>query len=290
MTFRLLPLALLVALAPAASGQPLRCGDEIEPGRRIECAPTAGIAAANVGLMAGLALVRAAVDGRLRAWSDVAEVAGAGAAAGLGFALAKHEVGAGRVLPGVALGYASASALENVVEDDHPLAYARVGVAFADVRLRTSFARRPGPEVAVELDPVGLVGLAVLPASGYRPSLAGGALTYRAPAGLGVGTEPGLTAAGATLGRLVVLEDEADDLVRRHEVVHALQSQQLGAAAPYGTLGRIAPRLRWTSGGGRVRWDVRSGAAPVVLSLAEGLLLDYEDRPTEVEAFSLADR
>lgn len=276
----------LALWATPAGAQGLRCGEPLD-GLNFEVRCTSGleIAVVNAGVTGALALLRGAITGRVRSLSDAAEVGGAGVAAGLGFALAKHEVGAGRTPVGLALAVAAGSAVENVVEGDHPLARVRLGVAVGDVRLRTPLARRPGPHLAVEIDPLALASVVVLPASGYTPDLSGGALTWRAPGGLGTGH--GGNVAGLTLGRVVVVSAVADDGTRRHELVHALQSRQSGAVGPYGTLGALRSRWRRTSAGGRVSWDVRTGIPSATLGALDRALLGYGASLAETEAYTL---
>lgn len=265
--------AVLIAGRPAAAQDAGECWYR-------DCPSRTEIAVVNAGLTGVLALARGAASGRVRSWTDAARIAGVGAAGGLGFALAKREAGAGRLLAGLSLVYGTASVVENVAEGAHPLARIRVGVGPVDVRVRTPLARHAVPVLAVEVDPLGVASLVVLPAAGLRPSLAGGVLTWR-----DTDTSTGAVL-GVAVGQVVVL-DSADPVVRHHEIVHTFQSRQVGAVAPFGTAGSLIPALRRTSLDGRVSWNLRSGVPTGVLG---GLILaaqPYDQRYFEREAYAL---
>lgn len=276
------PLLLALALAPTlASAQP-----DCFEGER--CLSGLEIAAVNVGVTGVLALARGAATGNVRSWADAARTVGVGAASGLGFALAKREIGAGRTYTALPLVYASASVVENVAEGEHPLGRLRLGLGPADVRVRTPLAHEPSPLVAVEIDPLAAAALVALPLAGFRPELNGGVLFWRSPDRfLQVGN---VTTSGVSLGRVILVGQGELAVTKRHEAVHALQSRQVGAVAPFGTAGALVPGLRRTSLGGRVSWDVRTGIPTGAFAGAEVALRSYDDRYLEREAFALERR
>ena len=276
-----------VVLSTAACAQqpdlfrPATCGDDTSSGT-IRCTGDAELVAFNVGVTAAFAVIRGTAEGRVRSWRDVAEVAGAGALAGAGFALAKQQVGSGRTLLGVGLGFASSSLVENVAEGEHPFAYLRAGLGPADLRVRLPFAMRPGPEAAVEVDPLAAGALVVLPLQGYRPFLRGGVLTYEAPE-----DRSRAFSRGGTLGQVVFIGAGEPPEARRHEIVHSIQFRQCGATLPYGTAGDIVGWARRTSSSGRVTWDVRTGTGTLGCAVGS-TTFPYGSSPLEMEAYSVA--
>lgn len=240
-------------------------------------APEREIAAFNVAVSSVGALGARAVRGKVRSFGDVAEALGAGAVGGLGFYGAKRLVGDGRLASGIALGYAAASVTENAAEGEHPLGAVRYGFGPLDVRARTPFARRPRPALAVEVNAVGALGLAVLPVLGYRPVVEGGTLVFRdndPPAGLGIVPTRG----GFALGRVVGAEQDLPAVIP-HETIHALQSLQLSAITP-------AYRLRDVTGHGPGALDLQLDWSLPLLGLSY-LAVPYRSRWSEVEAYTL---
>lgn len=249
--------------------------------------PRERIALANVGLTSAFALARGVVEGRVRSVQDGLEVAAWGGVAGAGFYAAKDQVGRGRSALGLGLAFASASIAENAATGGGVAGHVRVGFGPADLRLRTPLATRPGPAVAVEVDPLGAVALAVVPLTGGRPVVRGGVLMYNHPA-LNRTEGGGVYSPGMAVGRVVLTEGDPRDLVVRHETIHWVQAIQTSAVTPYETVGALWPSARLTSRNGSVRWDVRADWLYAVLgSLNAALAGDPEDGWPEVEAYEL---
>ena len=245
------------------------------------------IALANVGLTSLFTVARGVVEGRVRSVGDGLEAAAWGAAAGAGFYAAKDQVGRGRGALGVGLAFASASLAENAATGSGPLGHVRVGFGPLDVRVRTPLATRPGPAFGVDVDPLAAVALVAVPLSGGRPVVRGGVLVYEHPA-LNRPDTGGTYAPGTTVGRVVLTERDPDDHVVRHETVHLIQAVQIGAVTPYGTLGGVWPRVRRTTSGGAVQWDVRVDWLYAGLGGLDKLLADGpEDGWAEAEAYAL---
>ena len=245
------------------------------------------IALANVGLTSLFTLARGVAEGRVRSVRDGLEVAGWGAVAGAGFYAAKDQVGRGRGALGVGLAFASASLAENAAAGGGVAGHVRVGFGPLDLRLRTPLATRPGPALGVEIDPLGAVALVAVPLSGGQPVVRGGVLMYDHPAldrtGGGNTRTP-----GTAIGRVVLTEEDPDDLVVRHETIHLIQAVQASAVTPYGTLGSVWRGGRHTARGGAVQWDVRTDWLYGTVGGLDRLLADGpEDGWGEFEAYTL---
>ena len=231
------------------------------------------IRASNIGVTAIATLASRAAQGKLRSSEDVATALGAGALSGLGFYHSKALAARGRFGTALALSYASASIAENAAEGEHILGAVRYGFGPLDVRLRTPLSRRDRPPAVLEVNAASAVTMAALPILGYRPDLEAGALVFR---GDGRSTETGPDRIGFAIGRTVGLDTDRADVVA-HEMVHAVQSFQVGAVTP----------------GYRVALEV--GPVPVAVQVDWGLastgalhvIVPYENRWTEVEAFSV---
>ena len=249
---------LLIALSGCSASR------TVSPGRA---------AAANAAVTSLATLASRLVQGEVRSSDDVALALGAGAVSGLGFYEAKSLAGRGHLGLGLALGYASASLAENVSEGEHPLGAIRYGLGPLDVRVRTPLARSPRAVAVLEVNAAALASTAVLPFLGYRPDLEAGALVFRRPRDVLEGAPDRL---GFALGRVIALDTERADVVA-HEAVHVVQALQIGAVTP----------------GYRIGLEV--GAVPLALQADWGLaamgalhlVVPYEQRWTEVEAFSL---
>ena len=245
------------------------------------------IALANVGLTSLFTLARGVAEGRVRSVGDAAEVAAWGAVAGAGFYAAKDQVGRGRGALGVGLAFASASVAENAAAGGGVAGHVRVGLGPVDLRLRTPLATRPGPALGVEIDPLGAVALVAVPLSGGHPVARGGVLMYAHPA-LERTSSGGPHTPGMAVGRVVLTEEEPEDLVVRHETIHLVQAVQASAVTPYGTLGGVWRGGRRTSRGGGVQWDLRADWLYGAVGGLDRLLADGpEDGWGEFEAYEL---
>ena len=246
------------------------------------------VAVANVGGTAALVLGRGLVEGAVRDVGDGAAALGWGAASGAAFYASKALAGRGRPALGYGLAVVAASVAENAAGEAGPLSHLRLPVGPVDLRLRTPLARgaesgRGGADLAVELDPVALVATVAVPIAGGRPRLRRGVPVWAFD---DLGGRPGYTRRGRTVGRTVLIEDDAPPLVLAHETIHRIQGMQVSAVTPYGTLGAILPG-DVTAADGDVAFDVRAEwlyGVQVALWVA---LTDYLDRWPEVEARAL---
>ena len=275
--------ALLVLLVAGPAAAQSRPGVVDEPA----LSERERIALANVGLTSLFTLARGVAEGRVRSVRDGLVVAGWGAVAGAGFYAAKDQVGRGRGALGVGLAFASASVAENAAVGGGVAGHVRVGFGPVDLRLRTPLATRPGPALGVEVDPLGAVALVAVPLSGGHPVVRGGVLTYAHPA-LERTESGGFYTPGMAVGRVVLTEDDPDNLVVRHETIHLIQAVQASAVTPYGTLGRVWRGGRSTSRGGAVQWDIRTDWLYGAVGGLDRLLADGpEDGWGEYEAYGL---
>ena len=296
---RLAALALVLAWAPGGAAQerprPTR-GEARSWAERVAAMETPAvrrrIAAANVGGTAALVLGRGVLEGGVR---DVGDGAGAlawGAASGAAFYGAKVAAGRGRPALGYGAAVLAASLAENAAGRAGPLSHLRVPVGPVDVRLRTPLARAGRPssirggaeDVAVELDPFALVATVAVPLAGGRPRLRRGVPVWAFD---DLGGRPGYVRRGRTMGRTVLVEDDAPPAVLAHETIHRIQGMQAAAVTPFGTLGAVVPGARASAAGGAVAGDVRAEwfyGVQVALWMS---LTDYLGRWPEIEARAL---
>ena len=250
------------------------------------------IAAVNVGGTAALVLGRGVVEGGVRDVGDGAAALAWGAASGAAFYGAKVAAGRGRPALGYGVAVLAASVAENAAGDAGALSHLRLPLGPVDLRLRTPLVRAGRPsgvrggveDVAFELDPLALVATVAVPLSGGRPRLRRGVPVW---AFADLGGRPGYVRRGRTMGRTVLIEDDAPPAVLAHETIHRIQGMQTAAVTPFGTLGAIVPGARATSAGGLFAADVRAEwfyGVQVALWLS---LTDYLGRWPEIEARAL---
>jgi hypothetical protein len=267
-------IALLTALATpgAAQQSPVLNDHHLAVDRGI-------VLSANAGITGVLALARGVASGNVRSVESGLVVFATGAVAGAGFYEAKRQIGLERIAMGTALAFASASVVENVASGEHPLGYLRVGPGPFDLRVRTPLARENGPLVRIEVDPIATVGSVGLPLAGYTAGFCGFTLCFRG------GAQPfDHYQNGLAVGRLIMVSTDASDIVVTHEMIHYVQAVQMGAVTPFGTTGKLG-LVSQPDG----YWDLRVDWLLGVTGLAT-LLVPYERRWTEVEAFTLQAR
>lgn len=244
--------------------------------------------AANVALTGILAVGRRWVEGGIEDEGDVLRTFLYGSAGGYGFYQSKRLIGRGHTRIGTGLAFLSASVVENAAMGRHPLGFVRVGPGPVDLRLRTPLARQEAKSPRVTLEPNALSTLAsfvYLVQGEYRPFFSGSLLGFRHTTSVNVAPIRGF-ADGYTLGRTILVSRVASASTVRHETIHVVQALQLGATTPYYRLSALQPSWDRAIFGSTVSWDVQLdwlyGA-----SFSALLLADYEDRWTEIEAFSL---
>jgi hypothetical protein len=234
---------------------------------------------ANAGITGVLALARGVASGNVRSVEAGLVVFATGAVAGAGFYEAKRQVGLERIAMGTALAFASASVVENVASGEHPLGYLRAGPGPFDLRVRTPLARERGPLVRIEVDPVATAGAVGLPLAGYTAGICGFTLCFRG------GAQPfDFYQHGLAIGRLIMVSTDATNIVVTHEMIHYVQAVQMSAVTPFGTAGKLGLVIRPDG-----YWDLQIDWLLGVTGLAT-LLVPYERRWTEVEAFTLQAR
>jgi hypothetical protein len=197
------------------------------------------IAAVNVGIQAGLTLVRSAIEGRVRNRRHVLRCLFWGGASGAGFYGAKELVAAGNVAPGWIAANIAGSVAENVGAGLHPLA--QLGYSIGPVRFRmpvSRFQKDADARVYFDVSAFQTMALVWAMVEHDRVSFKGGMLAFernnRYPGddpssqsfvgGKTAGLFPGVWTGAQEFG---VLED-----TWRHEFVHAIQSLQFDVAEP----------------------------------------------------------
>lgn len=236
---------------------------------------------ANTALTGTFTLGRSLLEGHVEDWSDALRIFSVGAAGGYGFYKAKQVAGRHSPEAGLALGYLSASVVENTAQGRHPLSHLRLGIGGLDVRMPTP-ASAVEDEAAWSLEVNALwVGsfLALLPRS-KAVLFEDGVLCHLLP------DRNGQPVASA-IGRFVILHEgfEHHASVMPHEVIHVIQSLQTSAVTPYYRLSQfLGAELRL---GEAATWDVQIDwlhSAFVFLNLQ----VPYSHRWTEIEAYTLA--
>jgi hypothetical protein len=197
------------------------------------------IAAFNVGIQAGLTLVRSALEGRVRNRRHVLRCLFWGGASGAGFYGAKELVGSGNVTTGWIAANVAASVAENVGAGRHPLA--QIGYSIGPVRFRMPVSRfQKDADARVYFDVSAFQTAALVWAMVEHDSVGfkGGMLAFERDTryrgddpssqsfvgGKTAGLFPGVWTGAQEFG---VLED-----TWRHEFVHAIQSLQFDVAEP----------------------------------------------------------
>lgn len=275
----LLGIALVLAVGqgrPAAAQDP-ELPDDTHPSRLV---------AANVLLTGTFTTLRALAEGELDGWRDGLRTFALGGLGGYGFYQSKRLVGDGHGTLGVAAAYASASLVENAGRGDHPLGYVRFGPGPVDLRLRTPLGDSEHPAAVVSFNAVSIVSLVLMPALGFDLTWRNGTIYYETYEPLG--REGSLRRGGVTFNRTVALGPSTTPAATAHETIHLVQALQVGAITPFYTLARWQGRTHrpFEFGPLRLGWNVQFDWLYAALA-SSSLLLDYADRPAEIEAYTL---
>jgi hypothetical protein len=276
-TFTLFP-GMAPVLAQTSTSVPIQT-DHIPEGR---------IAGINIALTSAVAVTRGVLTGRVRNGRDVARHAIAGAASGYGFYQAKRMIGQENELQGLLLAYTAASVLRNVGEGNHPIGVLCAGPGPVDLCLRTGLDPALTPGVRLEVNAMAVASASVFTAMGMAPQMRHGTLHFRAQRGLG--TEGNFVRTGFAIGRMIVLSNSAHDDTWQHELIHLVQSLQIGSVTPHLTARSLLHRV----GGGDPRerpyavrtWDVQVDWLLLTVAAANSLI-PYEHQWNEIEAYRL---
>jgi hypothetical protein len=248
----------------------------------------ARIAAFNIALTSGLTVARGLISGEIRSGRDAARHAAAGALAGYGFFESKRLIGQDHGLVGIALAHGSASFLRNVGEGRHPLASFCAGPGPLDACVRTGLDQGEGAGYRIEVNAIALTTGAVLLASGMEPRFRDGTLYFRSRNDLGsVGD---FIRTGYAFGRTIVVAPVARESTWRHELIHYVQTLQIGALTPMYTAReqrRLFPGSRFDASEFSVRrWDVQIDWLFLVIAGGNSIV-PYERQWNELEAYRL---
>lgn len=238
----------------------------------------------NMALTGTAAVVRGFSEGRLETAADAARAFAGGAVGGYGFYHAKRLAGKGRFVQGVAMAYASASVVENVSQNRHPLGYVRLGFGPLDFRVRTPFSRSKDALLAAEVNALGIVNFVLLPLVCCQLDVARGALHYRSNESLG--KRGRYLRDGQTFNRSVVLGPKAGAGTFAHEMVHLLQSLQVSSVTPFYRFSSVFPNLERSLRTEKLAWNVQFDWLYLIVN-ASFLAVPYEWRWAEREAYTL---
>lgn len=237
-----------------------------------------------------LTVVTGYFKGDIHSWRDVSRYALSGAISGYGFYQAKEWIGQGDEDKGVALGYLSASLLENTTLGEHPLGFVRYGAGPIEFRLATPFAKNKRAWLTLDID-------AVETAYAIKNLYGSDSVGFRYGAMYGITDQEinnGSTrtrARGVALGRSIKLHEDYAYLgssTWRHEAIHGIQALQFsslidaGRHYSYETLDTKQDDTRLFSVG--LRGDLVYGAFTVGQSL-----VNYRDQWSEREAFGMTE-
>ena len=252
-----------------------------------ETTSVARIALANIGLTGSFALVRGWLTGNVDDRGDAVEIFLGGGLGGYGFYQAKRLIGNEHAFAGLALAYTSASVVENAAQGRHPLSHLRFGPGPVDLRVRTPFAEPDAPFATVEVNILSAAGALVLPVLGYKPSFRNGKLYFRTNDF--INQEGRVRTVARTINRTPLLGPDPSEYTWEHELIHVVQSLQVGATTPYYRLSSLYPSPSYSLGGTEhLKWDLQIDWLYGTLVLSQ-LAVDYEQRWAEVEAYSLTE-
>jgi hypothetical protein len=243
----------------------------------------------NIGVQGIMTLLNGLVQGKVHGGRDAARCLLAGSAAGYGSFEAKIMVRSGAVQSGWLLANVAASLSENAAAGKNPLA--QIGYTVGPVRLRVVVPwldRDADAYSYVDLSAYETAALvrAIHESDGVR--FRSGMIAFERrnlfPATDGVGPF-----SGYTFGVYPGVWRFAGSDVRRHEVIHAIQSLQGDALEP--SFGRLTYHPQSTGDRRRlIRFDhlkvgLVNGTVGAALQQQR-----YQDRWTEIEAYRLAQR
>ena len=249
------------------------------------------IAALNVGVQAGVTLLRSAIQGKVKSRRDVVQRLLWGGTSGAGFYVSKALVGDRKLTAGWILANVTASVSDNAADGRHPLA--RIGYSIGPVRFNVAIPRLdPGADSRVFFDvsTYETVSLIVAIKENDRMIFKGGLIAFERDTaydsdgegltiGLTAGVFPGVSAAAVRFG----FEE-----TWAHEFVHAVQAVQLDVTEPVFSWATFEPPPRPDGRKRLIRIErVTFGVGHAVNALGT-FWQDYGDLWYEVEAFSLA--
>lgn len=269
--------------AGGAHAQPC-CTDDVSP------VPTGHVtlgelAVVNAVTTGTLSLVHAWLSGNVESRSDAVLAFAGGAVGGLGFYEAKRLIATEHEVSGIALAHLSASLVRNIAHAENPLSLLCAGPGPVDVCFRTGLQRGQNPGLVVEANALAVGALVVLPMLGVRPAFRSGHLYYLTDRSLG--TRGDFTRRGAAFGRTIVVHRHAPREIWAHEMIHAVQSMQIGAVTPYRHFSSFMPEASHGRGTQKVlSWDLQVDW----LFLGVGAVTElapYHRQWTELEAYRL---
>jgi hypothetical protein len=244
----------------------------------------------NVGAQGVMTLVSGVVQGKVRGGRDVLRCVLSGFAAGYGSFQSKIMVRNGSVGKGWLLANVSASVSENAAAGKNPMA--QLGYSIGPARFRV-----PIPWLDPEADAYSYMDISVQEtASMVRAFRDGDRIRFRSgmfaferltpyPAKQGVGPFTGYT-----WGMFPGVVRGAPPDIRRHEVIHAIQSLQGDSVEPSFRILTFQPARAANGKRSLIRFEhLKIG----LVNDVDGFALDqqrYQDRWTEIEAYRLAQR
>jgi len=201
------------------------------------------IAAVNIGMQAGLTLVRSAIQRKVRSRRQLLRSLLWGGVSGAGFYGAKELVASERFAPGWIVANVAMSVSENVAVGLHPLA--QIGYSVGPVRFRVplpNFQKEADAHVYVDVSAYQTVALVWAIADHDRMRLKGGMLAFERDAPYRESQKAGdpnvrVFVGGRTAGMFPgvwtgIQEFGFLDDSWRHEAVHSVQSLQFDAVEP----------------------------------------------------------
>lgn len=270
-------LALLSAPALEARDRPIR---EIEPNKR-------KYLAYNIGLTSVFTLVTAMVQHQSRSPRDAVRLLLIGSGAGFTFYEAKRIAGFGRTTVGWLLANGASTIVENTTSGEH--VFGRIGYTVGPFRLRfaTPLARTAVANIEADWSLAETVFLVMARREGDHVRVRRGLIAVDRDTPWHTKDLQGGLFGGRTFGVFPGVAPDQGDVTWSHEMVHAIQDQQLDSVEPPvytfgGALDQTKPRPLFAFR------HVRLGF--IHLLNAPDFRRPYDERWGEVEAYGLAQR
>jgi hypothetical protein len=245
----------------------------------------AKLVAYNVGLTSLFTLVSAIAQREVHSWRDAARCFLIGSGAGYSFYQAKRIAGQGRTTEGWILANLTTSVVENTSSGEHP--FGTVGATAGPVRLRvaTPFGRKAVARFELDASIAETVFLVQALREGDDVRVRDGLIAVDRDTPWPDPDRDGYTFSGRTYGVFAGISPEAEATTWRHEVVHAIQNQQMDSVEP-----SLYTRDRNRTAHRRlfVFRHVRGGS--LHLANVSTYQRPYAERWGEVEAYALAER
>ena len=266
-------LSIAVALSAAGRDRPIV----------LETANHTKMRAYNVGITAFFAVFSAMRQGQIKSWRDVPRHLLIGGGAGAAFYEAKRMAGNGRRTAGWLIANATATVLENTASGEHPIG--RIGYTIGPMRFRvaTPYVRTGVAKIDADFSIAEAFFLAYARYEGDSISFRNGLVTVDRDTPWKDGDD---VFTGRTFGIFPGVVPGAAPVTWSHEIVHAIQFQQVDAVEPpQWTFGHDVPPgetrpLLWLR-------HIRPGYTHL-LNLTHDRR-NYQDRWYEVEAHWLAE-